>query len=213
MSKLLHDVHLRISVNPWAVRFTILNRLLLAGAFIPTGLVKISGRPFTLMSPETTVGRFFAVFFENQLWYQSVGWAQLIAGVLLLIPATAHFGAFIFLPIILNINFITIGIKFTGTPIITMMMLLSNLWLIAWAYPYWRNWFDSSLADDTAYRKLHKLEQLGILVGSCGAFVLLFAMRGFSFSVPDYIALTLLGIGGLLFCAGLIKQIKNHRKS
>jgi hypothetical protein len=200
----LERIHRNITNNIWTIRFTMLNRLLLAGAFIPTGLLKVLGKPFTIMSPETEVGRFFSVFFENQLWYQAVGWVQVLAGVLLLFPKMAHLGAFLFLPVIVNINFVTIGVGFKGTPVITVAMLFSNLWLIAWAFPHWKSWFEHSVTDTASYQTLHKVERIGVLVGALGAFGILFATRGLFFSRLLTPSLVLIVVGGLVAVAGLI---------
>lgn len=120
--------------SPWLVRFTAATRLGIAVGFIPSGLRKVMGERFTSLGLDDPVGFFFEAFYRNQLWYRTVGWAQVIAAVLLIFPRTAHLGAFIFFPVIFNIWLVTVGIHFQGTWVITSLMLLANLWLLAWEY-------------------------------------------------------------------------------
>ena len=60
--------------------------------------------------------------------------APLAAALLLLIPRTAHLGALLFLPIIVNITVLTISLGFAGTWVITILMSLANLFLVLWEY-------------------------------------------------------------------------------
>ena len=62
-----------------------------------------------------------------------IGASQLIAALLLLIPRTALLGAIFYFPIILNICVLTYAVRFEGTRIATLM-LLANLFLLAWDY-------------------------------------------------------------------------------
>jgi hypothetical protein len=118
----------------WAQRFTALTRLLLALAFIPSGLVKALGLPFTSLGPDTAVGAFFGALYASGFYYRFIGLAQLLAAVLLLFPRTATVGALIYLPIVVNIVVITLSIGFQGTWVITCLMLLANVYLLCWEY-------------------------------------------------------------------------------
>lgn len=206
LDRLFHAV----SVNRLAQRFTLLNRMLLAGGFIPTGLVKILGRPFTMMSGESTVGRFFEIFYENQLWYQSVGWVQLVAGILLLVPGTAHLGAFLFFPVILNIHLVTYGYGFNGTPFITGAMVLANLWLVCWEYPRWRTWL-TQIPGQISYQKtLNWIEKAGLIIGFPGLLGLLAFTRSFvpATSVKFFVAL--FGAGFIVALFGTIMELRGR---
>ena len=52
--------------------------------------------------------------------------------VLLLIPRTATLGALVYFPLILNIFVITVSLHFTGTPVITGLMLIACIYLLCW---------------------------------------------------------------------------------
>lgn len=134
MAQMLDRTHRQIRSMPWLIRFTAATRVLIALGFLPSGWTKLAGNRFTLLGLDNPVGFFFEAFYSNQLWYRSVGLAQILAALLLLVPRTAHLGALLFLPIILNIWLVTVGIHFQGTWVITSLMLLANLWLLAWEW-------------------------------------------------------------------------------
>jgi hypothetical protein len=114
----------------------IYTRYLIGGAFVFACIIKIKGKRFTTYSHEDApIGstmHFFEVLYQTGLYWQFIGWAQLLAGFLLMTQRYAKLGAVANLPIILNVFVITISMEFGGTPFITGMMLLANLQLIFW---------------------------------------------------------------------------------
>lgn len=104
----------------------------LALGFLPSGLKKVLGEPFTLLGPETSVGYFFDALHRAGFYYEFIGWAQLLAALLLVIPRTRTLGALLYFPIILNIWVITVAMRFQGTWAITTMMMLGALFLLCW---------------------------------------------------------------------------------
>lgn len=119
--------------------FTWLTRVLLWLAFLPSGLEKLLGMPFTTLPRTDPVGAYLGALYDTGWYYNAIGAAQLLAGFLLLIPRTAAVGAILYLCIIANIFALTVSLHFTGTPVITGLMLLACLYLLAWDYPRWRN--------------------------------------------------------------------------
>ena len=134
----LDRLHSRAVSNTWLQFFTAVVRVLLALAFIPSGLTKVLGNPFTTLPETTSVGFFFAGFFQAQGYYRFVGISQLTASALLLFRSTTTLGAALYLPIIVNIFVITISVGFQGTPVVTGLMLLANIYLICWDYDRWK---------------------------------------------------------------------------
>jgi len=128
----LNRMHRWMRSQPWLGRFTLMNRVLLFMAFLPTGLVKASGQRFTSMPADTAVGFFFEAMFQTGAYWHFIGVMQMVAAVCLIIPATATLGALLFLPIIVSIVFVTWGIGFEGTTWITAGMLMANVYLLAW---------------------------------------------------------------------------------
>lgn len=174
----LDNIHSQVSRHPFLKRFTLLNRLLLAVAFIPTGLVKMKYERFSQISTDNQIGFFFEAFYQNELWYMAVGFSQILAGLLLLIPRTAHLGAFLFLPIIVNINLITFGAGFSGTPVVTGLMLLSNLYLVLWEYPHWRSWLNTEKNMLSYTNIFFAGEGLSYLLGAIGLMCFFLGTRG-----------------------------------
>jgi uncharacterized membrane protein YphA (DoxX/SURF4 family) len=131
--------HTHIRQWRWLHAFAWLNRILLALAFMPSGWTKLVGNRFTILSPETPIGYFFDALYQSGGYYNFLGFIQLFAAALLLIPRTSILGAVIYFPIILNIFIITVSLHFTGTWLITGFMLLANLFLLGWDYPKWKS--------------------------------------------------------------------------
>src|SRR5689334_3372751 len=116
----LDSWHRRAIQNVWLQLFTAIVRVLLAIAFIPAGLTKMTGHRFTLLSTSTPVGYYFDALYQTQGYYRFIGTAQLVAGVLLLFRGTATLGAVLYFPIIINIVVITASIPdFGNTRFIT----------------------------------------------------------------------------------------------
>ena len=116
--------------------FIIYTRYLIGGAFVFACIIKIKGKRFTTYSHEDApLGspmHFFEVLYQTGLYWQFIGWAQLLAGFFLMTQRYAKLGAVLNLPIILNVFVITMSMEFGGTPVITGLMLVANLLLIAW---------------------------------------------------------------------------------
>jgi uncharacterized membrane protein YphA (DoxX/SURF4 family) len=134
--------HRELGLFAWMVRG------LLALAFLPSGLTKVLGLPFTRLDPQTDeVAR---LFFELQHdfggLYPFIGACQLAAAVLLLVPRTTLVGALVHLPITAGIVVITTTVGFTGTWLIACLMLLGVVYLICWDWHRVRALIDPDLA-------------------------------------------------------------------
>ncbi len=115
--------------------FAWLTRVLLAVAFLPSGLKKILGERFTVLEIENPVGFFFEALYRTGMYWHFLGFVQLLVAALLLIPRTATLGAVLYLPVVVNIFCIVVSMHFIGTPVVTGLMLLGNLYLLLWDYP------------------------------------------------------------------------------
>jgi hypothetical protein len=133
----LRALHRRSRGSALLHRLAVGSRVLLCVGFLPTGMVKLLGRPFTRMGPETPVGLFFHAMHQTGIYWQFLGATQVLAAVLVVIPATRHLGALLFFPILVNIALITIGVGFGGTVYITVPMCLAALLLVCWEYDRW----------------------------------------------------------------------------
>lgn len=106
-------------------------RVAIAAAFVPAGLKKILGEPFTLLPPESgVVGYYFDALHQTGFYYQFIGWGQVIAAILLFIPRTRLLGALLFATILSNILVLTWSVGFSGTRWIALAMMLANTYLL-----------------------------------------------------------------------------------
>ena len=134
IERALDTIHERMTGNRWLQLFTVFTRCILALGFIPPSIKKILRQPFTLLPDSNPVGHYFNALYETGFYYEFIGWAQLIAALLLLFPRTAHLGALAFLPIIVNIAVLTSSVGFKGTWLLTILMSLAATWLVSWEY-------------------------------------------------------------------------------
>ncbi len=125
-------IHSWMHDQAWLRRFTLANRLLMLMAFLPTGLVKAAGERFTVLPVDNPIGFFFEAMYQTGPYWHFIGIMQMLAAVLIVIPATATLGALLFLPIILSIVLITWGVGFGLTAWITTGMLVSVIYLLCW---------------------------------------------------------------------------------
>jgi hypothetical protein len=134
LEKTLDNLHEKVTEKRVFQLFTVFTRLLLAIGFIPPSIPKILYKPFTVLPDSHPVGHYFNALYQTGFYYQFIGWTQIIAAVLLLIPRTSHLGALMFLPIIVNIAVLTSSVGFKGTWLITLLMSLAATYLVAWEY-------------------------------------------------------------------------------
>jgi uncharacterized membrane protein YphA (DoxX/SURF4 family) len=130
----LDRVHAAARRNVWLGRLAIVTRGLLALGFLPSGWTKLAGERFTRLPVENPVGFFFEALYRTGWYWNFLGAAQLLAALLLVLPWTTTLGAVLYFPIIVNIFLITLSMHFTGTPVITGLMLIGSLFLLCWDY-------------------------------------------------------------------------------
>lgn len=130
----LDRLHARMTSSKILQIFTAFTRILLFVGFTPPSIKKILHQPFTSLPDSNPVGHYFNALLDTGFYYEFIGWGQLIAAVLLLFPRTAHLGALMFFPIILNIAVLTHAVGFKGTWLLTILMTLAATYLVAWDY-------------------------------------------------------------------------------
>ena len=64
MSLSLNQLHARVKKNRWLKIFTFFTRILLALAFLPSGLTKVLGNRFTVLGIDDPVGFFFEALYR-----------------------------------------------------------------------------------------------------------------------------------------------------
>ena len=130
----LDKIHAATVKNRFLQIFTTFVRGILAVGFFPPGLKKVLHQPFTILPDSNPVGHYFNALYQTGFYYEFIGWGQVIAAVLLIFPRTAHIGALMFFPIILNIAVLTNAVGFAGTWLVTILMFLASLYLVCWDY-------------------------------------------------------------------------------
>ena len=127
---------LKYRQKKWANIFVIYLRYLIGGAFVFSSIPKIAGQRFTSdnceSAPIDSWMHFFETLYRSGIYWDFLGWGQLLAGLILMTQLYSTLGALIFLPIILNVFVITISYKMTGTIVIAGLMLLANIFLVLW---------------------------------------------------------------------------------
>ncbi len=124
-----------IKENIWYLLFSFFCRFVLAFAFIFAGGVKIMGERFANgLSIKHPMGAYLEALHHTGYYYTFIGMAQVVAAILLIIPKTVTLGAMLYLPIIINIWLLSFALRFEGSFITSPLMVLANLYLIAWNY-------------------------------------------------------------------------------
>ena len=209
----IQRIHDWVRAQPLLYRFTLGTRLLLACGFLPTGLLKVLGRRFTIMPTETPVGFLFEALYQGGgPYWRFIGSCQVIASILLLFPRTALLGTLIFAPIIVNIFVITVSYGFVGTPFITGPMVLAVLWLIAWDWQRIRPLFstDATAVPVMPAHSLTMVERGVYAVGALAGFEFFFSVRGLA---PSGLGMSVLGFAALCMLGAVALAVREQSRS
>jgi hypothetical protein len=179
----LRRLHARVTGHPFWQRLHLASRLLLAMAFLPTGLVKVMGYRFTSLPVENPVGFFFEAMYQSGWYWNFLGWGQVTAAILLILPRTHFLGAILFLPILVNVVAVTWSIDFGLTGWITLAMLVANAFLLCWEAD--RVWpaMSAVLRPRPSVPLMSRMEAIGWTLGGGAGMLLFLATRGFA---PDF---------------------------
>jgi uncharacterized membrane protein YphA (DoxX/SURF4 family) len=113
-------------------------RILLGFAFVPAGLKKVLGQPFTDLHNVGPFHDFLHAFRETGGFYRAVGVLQLAAAALLMTQRHASLGAVVALPIITAIVVFCWSTRVTPTAIVASLMWAGTFGLVLWDLPRWR---------------------------------------------------------------------------
>lgn len=153
--------------------FMIYTRYLIGGAYVFASIVKVKGERFytDLESIESSkfgeIAHFFETMYQSGIYWQFIGWGQLIAAFILMTQRFSKLGAIIFLPVSLNIFVITFSLGFGNTTVITFFMLLANLMLLAWDWDELKsiiNIHSQKIIIKASFEKLQVWEIAGVLI-------------------------------------------------
>ncbi|MCB0635946.1 MAG: DoxX family membrane protein [Lewinella sp.] len=113
-------------------------RIGLGLTFIASGIRKLPGVHFTLLPESDPVGAYFAAMEATGFYWHFIGYFQILVGLLTCFNRTVITALVLMMPVTVNIFLISVTLHMRGTPIITGLMLLGNLYLLFWHYPNYR---------------------------------------------------------------------------
>ncbi|WGK64862.1 DoxX family protein [Croceiramulus getboli] len=149
----------KLKQNGWYFLFYLFCRLSLAFGFIVAGMVKIIGERFANgLSEIHPMGAYLTALHHTGYYYTFIGIAQVLAGVLLVIPRTVTLGALLYFPIILNITVLSYAVRFDGSLFTAPLMTLANVFILAWHYDDWKGILPHN-KNKIAYRPKHFREK------------------------------------------------------
>ncbi len=114
--------------------FTTFTRLALVAGFLPAGYVKIIGERFTDLHNNQPMGHYLEALHHTGYYYTFIGYAQILAALLLLFRRTVVLGVLLYLPIILNITILSLAVRFEGSLLTAPAMVVACLYLFCWYY-------------------------------------------------------------------------------
>jgi len=203
--------------NPWLYRGTLGLRFLLSMAFIPTGLVKLFGMPFSNLGSTSPVGMFFDMLLSTGVYWQFLGGMQVLAGILVMFNRTLALGSIFFTGIMLNILFITIGVGFGNTAYLAFMMVMGCLWLCFWEWEKLRVLFFDPIPvlyqkEDSGSKsvELSVAEKLVYGIGYCCGILFFGMTRGLK--LPLGTEILLVGIGLVCLVIAFILGFKANKR-
>jgi uncharacterized membrane protein YphA (DoxX/SURF4 family) len=132
--KKLDALNAKVKANRWMRYFTTFSRLALAAGFLPAGYVKIIGERFTDLHNNQPMGHYLEALYHTGYYYTFVGYAQILAALLLLVPRTVVLGTLLYLPIILNICILSFAVRFEGSLLTAPLMVIGCIYLLCWHY-------------------------------------------------------------------------------
>jgi hypothetical protein len=135
-------------------------------------------------------------------WYWNViGFAQVAAALMLLVPATRTLGAVAFFPILVNIVAVTWSVGFGLTAWITTLMLAANLLLLVWDWHRLRGLFaEPEGARLLPSPALPRIERAGYAVGTVAAMVVMLGTRDLGMPMAAVYA----GLAGSVLAAAMV---------
>jgi len=134
LSERLDALHAKVRSNNWMCYFTTFTRLALVAGFLPAGYVKIMGERFTDLHNNQPMGHYLEALHHTGYYYSFVGYAQILAALLLLLPRTVVLGTLLYLPIILNICILSLAVRFEGSLLTAPLMVIACMYLLCWNY-------------------------------------------------------------------------------
>lgn len=117
----------------WRVLYW-LARIGLSLAFIVSGIRKLPGVLFTILPTTDPVGYYFDAMHQTGFYWNFIGVFQILLGLLIFFNRFVVISVLLMMPVTVNIFLVSFALNMKGTPFITTLMLLANLFLLLWNY-------------------------------------------------------------------------------
>ncbi len=138
----IDQFHKKVIANFWFWLFYLFCRLSLSYAFIVAGFVKIFGERFASgLSVLHPMGSYLEALHHTGYYYTFIGYGQVLAALLLLIPRTVFIGALLYLPIIVNICILSLAVRFEGSLVTSPLMVCANSFILFWHWEKIKGFF------------------------------------------------------------------------
>lgn len=173
-------------------------RIFIGFAFLPAGLKKVLGEPFTDAHLSGPFHDFLHAFHATGWFYEFVGGVQLVVAAFLMTGRFAFLGAVAALPVLTAILAFCWSTKVYPTASVVTLMWLGTLGLVVWDWALWRGVVRDEPLDE-ATREALRYEPIdrrlwawaGIVVlvlylGVCVATGGVFRPRGDEWSTPAF---------------------------
>jgi hypothetical protein len=80
------------------------------------------------------VGAYFQAMYETGIYWNSIGVIQIVLGLLIFSNRTVVLSSFLMMPVTINIFLISVALQMRGTPLISFMLVMANLFLLLWHF-------------------------------------------------------------------------------
>lgn len=177
-------------------------RIAIGFAFVPAGLKKVLGQPFTDLANSGPFHDFLHAFREAGGFYRAVGALQLGAAVLLITQRYSALGAALALPILTAIGAFCWSTAGIPTTTVVTLMWLGTLGLLAWDHERWDGLLSRDGAAparapapaliDSALWERCGLIVLGLYFGATAAAGEIYRPRGLELDRPAFYLLVVL---------------------
>ncbi len=190
----IDDLVLRARRKRWLAVTVASLRIFVGFAFVPAGLKKVLGQPFTDPDLHGPFHDFLHAFYATGWFYRFVGVVQLLAAVLLMTGRFATVGALLALPILTTILALCWSTKVYPTASVVSLMWLGTFALLLWDWHTWRGIFGRAASDvgpDEARIDRRLWEACGAVVlcmylAVCAATGGVYRPRGAAWSSPAF---------------------------
>jgi hypothetical protein len=115
-----------------------LARISMGFTFIVSGVRKLPGVRFTALPESNPVGAYFQAMYETGFYWNSIGVIQIVLGLLIFWNRTVVLSSLLMMPVTINIFLISVALQMRGTPLISFMLVMANLFLLLWHFENYR---------------------------------------------------------------------------